>query len=375
MKAFLALILLWPQEPDPFHGLWKKVDLDLKEVGTHAAFEELFKQAGSTLTLPQNLTERKITYRASGVPFWQAVDDLCRLNGGLRHPKHPFKEERVLHALPWVEYPAVYQGPLRLSVFDAARIREVRYPGRADRTDLTLVLQWAAPVEPIREWLGKAGDLRLLRVEDDTGRSLLPEIKVSIEFEFGNMGWGSTPACFWIRHLQPAAAGAKKVARIDAEWEGTILRDIEEVVFENPAESVGTAKKIGPMTLALKSFSKEKDALASDDYLSYDFVLRLSFEPSSTPKDWQESLKTMPLRRRALATFQSVILSDGQVHRIKTQSLSEGKTQEDAVELGGNVSLAADHRLASIAVRVAKGGGSVKTAFSFKDVRLPEEGR
>jgi hypothetical protein len=379
MRSLILLLLLYPQrtpqEPDPFRGLWKKVDLDLKEVDTRAAFEALFKQADSSLTLPQDFAERKISYRADGVPFWQAVDALCRLNGGLRHPKHPFKEERELHPFPWVEYPATYKGPLRLSIFDAARIREVRYPGRADRTDLALILQWAAPFEPIRGSLGRAGDIRLLRVEDDTGRPLLPEIKVPVEFEVGHVGWNSTPACFWIRHLQPASAGAKRIARIDAEWEGAFLKDVEEVVFDNPAESVGSAKKIGPMTLVLASFAKEKGALPGDDSSSYEFVLRLSFDPSLAPKEWQDSLQTAPLSKRVIASFQSVILTPGQGQRVKMKSLSEGKIQPDAVELNGSVSLAAENRLSSIAVRVAKGAGSAKSSFSFKDVKLPEEGR
>jgi len=284
-------------------------------------------------------------------------------------------EQHRLDLSPWIEYPAAYQGPLRLAVFDAARIREVRYPGRGDRTDLTFILQWTGSFEPIRGSLGRAGGLRLARLEDDTGRSLLPEIKVPLDFEVGHAGWTGTPACYWILHFGAAGAGARKIARIDAEWEGTFLRDVEEVVFDNPVESVGKAKKVGPMSLVLASFAKEKGLLVDEDFPSYDFVLRLSFDPAAAPKEWQDSLKAVPLQKRLVHTFEAALVSAGQELRLKRQSLYEGKSEPAWAELTGNVTLGRDRSLSTLSVRLAKGVGSGKASFSFKDVKLPEEGR
>lgn len=378
MRTFLLLALLSPraapQEPDPFQGLWKPVDLNLENVETRAAFEALFEKAGMKLELPPTIAEKKLSYRAKGVPFWEAVDDLCRLNGNLRHPRKPFENDPQLQSSAWVEYPAAYRGPFRMSVFDVARVREFRYPGRGDRTDVTFVLQWTPPFEPVTEFLGLAGRIRVARIEDDTGKSLLPQAEIAIDFELGRAGYRK-PSCFWPLRIQPAAAGAGKISRIDVEWEGAFLRDVEEIVFENPAESVGAVRRVGPLSVVLASFEKEKGALADDEFPTHEFVLRVSFDPEAPGGEWKKSLKEFPLPKRLLKTARVTLVKPGQGLQIRQFDLDDRKAGETSVDFHGSVTLGGEKRATAIALRVAKGMGSAKTTFMFKDVPLPGESR
>jgi len=354
-----------PHESDPCKGLSRPVDLDLQDIDTRAAFQALFRQSGSKLYLPESFPEKKISCRVKGVTFLEAVDALCRLNGSLRYYPSPTSGGE-LHSGPWTERPVSYRRPFRLSVYDTARIRELRYPIRGDRTDVTLVLQWADVVQPMWEGEETAGKIRVSRAEDDTGRSLLPPLEKPPGTEFMEGGGEWSAASYWIVRLQPAAPGARKIASLDAEWEGRLLSGVEEATFENPEGAVGKLLRVGWITVTLVKFERNKDE-------SSEYSIRLSSDPSA-PAKWKESLKEFPLEARILTHVVETILQPaGCLPPTMESMVDKGEAKDGLILFSGNNS--GEGKVTDVTFRVAKEAGPARASFSLRDVLLPEEPR
>lgn len=359
----ILLLVFCSLQEDLFEGLWKRMDLRSEEISAAEALERICRASGESLKFPPVAAEKKISLNLEGATFWQAVDEVCRRHDGLNHPARPQNERgRKLDAAPWSERPTWYGGPLRLFAYDAARVRSFRYPDRADRTEIALVLQWTSRFVPVTGAANRPGDLRLTRAEDDTGNSLLPLLELGPEFRHSDAGMLGPAAQLWLYRLRPAAATAKRVAVVEGEWEGTLLEDIESVTFEKPAESVGESRKAGPITVTLVSLEARRSSEDSGVY--FDYSIRLSFDPESAPKEWQETLKAAPLSVRALS---KVDLGGGDSDYLPSGTPEEGGAAVYAGSFG-------TRRRAPDAMtfHVAKLARRVKAPFVLHDIRLPE---
>jgi hypothetical protein len=300
--AFLVASLLsgTPQgQEESFPGLWKPVDLDVKDVPAGEAFRRVFEQAGGSIDLPDPFDDRKVTAALRGATFWQAVDEISRSHGDLRVSGGANRSRDFrLQAGPWVEVPICYRGPMRFSVYDAARIRDLRFPERRDRTDVVVQALWTPWLEPVRTWTQVAGALRLTGAEDDVGRPLLPEVPGEGIYERNLTGRSGGAGCAWKFWLQPASAEARRI-RLEGVWEGHFLDRIESVEFAKPAEAVGQERKVGPLTFRLETFDVKRSPLDPGGALS--FTVRVSCDPAGAPADWLESLDAVPLGRRVLS--------------------------------------------------------------------------
>ena len=363
----LALGLAQAAPADPFEGLWKPVDLDLHESGTREAFETLFRLSGISLELPEKLDEKKITLQLKQAPFWKAFDEICRAHGNVRPPRRiDFNREGVLETGPWIDRPAFYQGPLRVHLYEIARVREFRPPDRRDRTDLCFVLSWAPTFTPVVNFMQVAGELRLTRVQDDKGRSLLPEVSGDNDFDFSIHGQYDRSACAWLRRLQGADPESTRIAVLEGEWEGSFLTDLEDAVFDRPLECVGQSRKIGPVVVTLTGFSPSPDPLEKDRERTWEVRFTLTVDPSATDA-WKEGLKQVPLERRTL--WQASVRGKNENLRKFTVQPMRGSTVV-GTQISGSLWRIGDAPT-NLSIPVAKGMRSGKFAFSFQDLKLP----
>lgn len=351
------------QDPgaDPFKGLWKPVDLELKDGDARAALERLCRDAGEPFRLPATAAPKKVTARLKGATLWQAVDEVCRRHGTLRHVRiWARNRESEIEALPWVEAPVWYQGPLRLQVADVARHREARYPDRLDRTEVALALQWLKTFVPVRDLRFMPGVLRITRAEDDTGKSLLPLLEIDRQFTSEMSNGGEFPGYSWLFRLQPAAPAAKAVAVLEGEWEGRFLSDLEEVTFKEPAE--GAERPADPLTVTLVKFTRN----TFDEREQYGYVVRVSYDPAKVPEEWKESLKSVPLADR--------VQTESRAGPGGTNILSKSRKNnpdEPWAEFSGFLR-PAEGKAPEVTIRIARSVRSARAPFSFKKVPLPE---
>jgi len=139
----LPLLFLLAQDSGPprdpqelLRPFWKPVSLHLKDTSSRTVFESLFTQAGQTLELPETWEPKAVSLDLVDASFWQAVDAVCKADGGIRMGTSTSRGQRGLVAEPWIPLPVCYAGPLRFSIADVSRVEELTDPERTSRTDL-----------------------------------------------------------------------------------------------------------------------------------------------------------------------------------------------------------------------------------------------
>lgn len=338
----LALVLAATlAQEDPLRDFWEPIDLELENVEPREAFDRLFDATGLCPMDTSGLRGEPITLRLKGASYWQALDALCRAHGGINYPKRMFTDD--LESRRWVDVPTVYRGPLRLHVYDTARVREIRYPDRADRTEVTIVAQW------LPSFAQKPGEFVITKAEDSDGTSLLPMVKVDPGFDLA----ADHRAAAWLFPLRPTRA--KSIRRLEATWTLTCLDRLQEVRFEKPAKSVGAAKDVGPIRVELSDYQMEHG--------THQFSIRLSFGPAKVSKEWKDSLEVVPLASR-MALRVGV---DG-----KKRLVWKSGEGADHVEFKTFGLQAVPEE---IVVRVGADLRTVEIPFVFENVPLPEDGR
>ena len=368
MACLLALPRVgWCQE-DTLQGLWKPVDLQLDRVETRQAFERLFAASGVRVQIPPENSDKRITVGLKKATFWQGLDEICRADGGVSYPERIYQssDHHLVHRR-WIECPTWYGGPLRLTVCDSARVREIQYPDRVDRTELALVMQWLPTFVPGQEArLGVQGELSITRAEDSTGKSLLPLIVASKDFDRWPSASMEAPLAAWLLRLQPTASGAKSVRLLEGTWSVKCLNDVQEVRFDKPEASVGTARQVGPMTVTLKSLEPVKGRFGESE-TRYCYTIRLSYDQEKAPADWKESLKTLGLKARVLPFAQ-------------TEGVEPSSDYIDVSKSGSNwvefsTPWGSRSRPTAITLRVGASVLPVRVPFTLKDISLPEDVR
>jgi hypothetical protein len=273
---------------------WTPLSLDLRGMEAQEALEKVFAQSGERLEVASPPAPKKISLQVNGATFWDAVDRICKAHANLRYGLRASDGGSGLVPEPWIPTPTFLLGPLRFSIYDVVRTRESRFPGRFDRTDVTVVLQWLSKLPLDIDPKGHAGRVKVLRATDEQGNSMLPTVETNGEFELAFDQ--SNRKCGWALHLQ-LAPRSSRISRLDLEWQGNVLTGIEEVRIENPPVEVGRRWKVGNVTLMLERFAKD---VFPPGEPRYDCAFFLSWDPSAAPPEWRSGLEKVPLSRRIL---------------------------------------------------------------------------
>ena len=359
----LALLSAQAQtDPDALQGLWKPVDLELKDVPAAETFRRLFEAGGISTELPDEIPEKPLSVSLRGATFWQAADELLRRHGGLRYGLH---NPLALEVAPGSDAPAVYRGPFRIEIYDVARIRESRFPRNLNRTEVAIGVQWMPQLRVARNSRLEAGHVHLTRATDDAGRSLLPEVDPGKEFDFPNVDSQGIHAR-WLFRLASCAGNIKKLSRIEGEWEGAVLTDIQRVRFENPLASVGRSEKVGPMTLTLTECKRIERAVSDQRIFTVRFVL--SFDPATAPAACKAGLAAVPLGARAVIGESA----DPREESDPMLLIDEQHKNDNETGLWGTLFFHEDAPR-EIVVRIALNARSVRLPFSFENIPLPED--
>ena len=344
---------------DSLGNLGGSITLDFQNVDPRRALLLLANASGEELDIPVSIRDKPVSMKLQGARFWPTLDEICRQHGGIGYKAPRLKTMLEIKPRPWIEYPTWYQGPLRLQVYDVARVREFFYPKRLDRTEVALMLQWTHDFLPVRVGSHSPGELRLTRVEDDRGNSLLPPLdRLPGPHFHPAMGPGRSYAkVFPLK----AAPGATRLTRVEGVWEGSWLKDLQKVVFEDPASSVGAVRRVGPIKLVLERFDRKSKAHR------FEFLIRMSYDPFDATQEWKDSLEEVSLADRL---DRKALLEGG----------TPGMTYMHPGNIGGSFTewrgLPSTTKVPkALVVRVARSVGTARVPFSFKNVKLPGEGR
>ena len=375
--TFLLLLGVPAQESekDPFAGLWRPVHLKAEGKASEV-LGAIASESGVFIPRPRDFEDKAVSVKLDGATFWQAVDAVCSRHGNMRLLTRPQRSGgKVIESGPWVDYPVHDAGPLRFNIYDVARVRELHYPGRRDRTDVAVVLRWTPEFIPVKNWPSLAGTLRPVRVLDDTGKSLLPELGEEFEHDFIAGGMLGPPASIWLFRLKPTAPTATRVAHIDLDWKGSFLAGVEEVKFDKPGEQVGESRQVGPMKLTLKEYGKDTHALARPH--TWKYKIEVSYDPSRAPAEWKRGIEDVALAQRVLQEVSHEVLRFKKIRKTHTGHLWKLKEGGPTQAVFRGTIRAGDEftKPVSITIRVGTEVRRARVPIRFKDVPMPEAHR
>lgn len=290
---FIPLALAGFQDPaDPLRKYWKPITLDVKDVPANQVLDQIFEQAGERLEIRGSWKPNPVTVKLEGVSVWRAVDEVCRRDGNLMldNNRHRLALRKAPAALP----PVAYAGPVRFSIEDVTRVRELRYPDRMDRTELSIMARWTEGYSPVLHPWPQPGILEVVRAEDAGGRSLLPAVGIEETF-VRSAGGTSGRASSWLLRIQPVARPDKVLSRLELAWKTVFPDEVEEVVFQTPTRAAGESHKIGDFTVTLEKCSKDEKGGSS-----LETRVRFHADPPALSAEARGALEAVPLERRLL---------------------------------------------------------------------------
>lgn len=343
-----------------FRALGKPVSLTVKDTPAREVFNKLFQQSGYHLMLPGTWESKNISVDLQNATFWQAVDKISQADGGIVLSSTSGEGEG-LTLETWRMRPIVYAGPLRFSIDDVARIREVRYPVRMDRTELKIFARWTDQYAPVLDPWPYPGTIEVIRAECG-GHSLLPPMVVEETF-IQSAGGTSNRSSTWLLRLQPARRSDKAISSLDVIWRTVFPLEIENIAFDNPLESKGDSRRAGPFTVTLERCRRD-----SRGGTGLETQIVLQVDRTNWSSEALKSLQEVSLAQR--------ILTDVDVDGEKERDLFkivEGPEGSNTVTL--RTWLFKEKSPKTITLRIAKRAVLLVTPLSFTNIPLPEEPR
>jgi len=353
----IPLALAGFQDPAaPLRKYWKPVTLDVKDAPANEVLDRIFEQTGERIRIPEEWKPSPITLKLDGASMWRAIDEVCRRDGNLMLDNS--RHRLSLTAGPAVLPPVAYAGPVRFSLHDVTRVRELRYPDRADRTEFSVLARWTDSYSPQLHPWPQPGLLEVVRAEDAGGRSLLPPVSVDENF-VRSAGGSSQRASSWLLRIQPAGRTDKVLPRLELAWKILFPDEVEDVVFETPTRAAGESRKVGDFTVTLESCSKDGKGGPS-----IETRVRFHADPSSLSAAARRAIEEIPLERRLLNDMEV----DGKPRREYFGTVGDKKPFDVVFRFW----LYDNPEPKAVKFRVARRMSPLSIPLVFTDIPLPE---
>lgn len=289
---------------------------------------------------------RRISVPLKDASFWEALDAICRA-GELVYS--PYIGDQLYisptHGAPMPERPRSYHGPLVVLVERFTLERRILFDRTTEELSARLLCAWERHVSPrgLRRCV-------LTRVEDDTGRSLLPaagktEPAAALPAAKAMMYYDMLE----VKSLKPPAPGAKKIAVFEGTLDLEFPERVERAPFVNPADSAPACRNAGEVAVDLRSFSAGNQEIAAE--------ISLSFPDEREAAACRVGPRTVELVHEGKARISSYVFNL--------------KTEKNVVSFGVRVrGLPRPAEVRELVVRVARGCVVKPVPFRFTDVEL-----
>lgn len=172
----------------------KLVTLHVEQKAVGKVFEELAQQTGYTLTCQQG-DAQLVTFDCENVPFWQAIDQVCRQSG---HGLQPYYDTNAGLQFSKLSRPILhvqYSGPFRISAGSFNWNKTVDLNAQPQTNPLarpgteSLTFMFNVIGEP-KTPLMSLGQPRVIQAVDEAGNSLAPPQNRGYEAGYHNYYYG-----------------------------------------------------------------------------------------------------------------------------------------------------------------------------------------
>jgi hypothetical protein len=218
--------------------------------------EELGKSSGQPLVF-KNLPAMNLTLSLTNVPFWEALDAVCKSAGGLMWR---VKGEQILiEAKPYRGLPKVFKGNL-VFFLDSFSTTSYLQNGGGAEVLLEGAIAWVKGARPL------STSISMEQFEDDKGTKLISEDGGGMMFVTAEGNDGSEEAPGVNRLSDPLRYDDSIAPHEDAEkiaiCKGTVTvkyaLDWKKVLsLDKPAEAQGQSHKADDLTITVQEFAVE----------------------------------------------------------------------------------------------------------------------
>jgi hypothetical protein len=231
-----------------------RITLDAKERPLREVLESLAKQADAELDLEDVPDGEKVTVACRALPFWEALDQVCRASGKVMYEIET--EKVLLRAEPYAALPRRFVGgfAVLLSSIEISSSGSFGETERSDAMNVHVEVGWERGTRPTFVRVQFAG------LTDDAGKDLLPPAEeLPSEFQVA-VGPGQRVATAVLTTGLLPDPKARKLARVRLEVDcGFVLR-YGGVAFAEPGARGPQALECPQYAATLVSCRKEDGA-------------------------------------------------------------------------------------------------------------------
>lgn len=221
-----------------------RVTLDLKDAPLRKALEDLAKSTGNDIETKKVPEDAKVTFMCENVPFWDALNGLCKAHGGVNWTAY-----KKIEILPgkWADCPGRTHGPM---VVRLRRIewRDVKSFGQNNYTYVTAQFDvaWEKGTRPARVSFVPGS------FQDDKGTDLMdPERDSWSSSEAHDDEVGSSVTLYQYKAPHEEASAIDVLSgELRVEFPLTYVT----LSFTDPATKVNTVQTVEDLSLTLRRF-------------------------------------------------------------------------------------------------------------------------
>ena len=249
----------------------RRVTLNMEDRTVGDVLDELRKQTHLSIDSANASVDGTVSIELKDATPFQAFDELCRKAGGLSYDLSNRNHFGLRHGMGTAQgvrvrfinqsapdYPVSYARHYCTRVTSVSLQKSTSFRG-AQQNHATLMVQlmWTPDVKP-----ESVIEFRPTRIEDDQGRSLLPERDERLRRSRRRQrvtGFGRREGLI-SEHVQLTfpEADARKIAIFEGVATLLFPKEVKTLRFENPAEAVGETVELEGMQITLKAYRAKK---------------------------------------------------------------------------------------------------------------------
>ncbi|MBI2901228.1 MAG: hypothetical protein HYY17_13680 [Planctomycetes bacterium] len=221
------------------------ITLDLASAPLSRAVAEIGRQSRSKVEADPAAAEERVTARFSAIPFFRAVDELCRAHGGLRYGIECSGGRTVVTIRKgrYAAFPRVVEDRFTVWLDSVQFIRrsDLRGGGTSEGT-LRFEAAWEDGNVPVRT------RLRVTELVDEHGRSLLESVVAERDA-------GTASTRFPVRLNEAPKDDVTRFGLVRGVLEVTFPTDQQLLRFESPSGQIGKTVSSGGLEATLVNFT------------------------------------------------------------------------------------------------------------------------
>ncbi len=238
---------------------------DAKEEQLGALLARLEEVGGITFYKNQVDVSARLSLSLRDAPFWEALDEICRKGSLLYTPSMADQLYLTNGILP--DKPRNYYGSILVTLDRVILERRVLPGGSSTSLTARLACVWERRIAP----RGLTKRYRLLRAEDDQGRSLLPAEPPDPEPVVRPLQMTTTTVeTLDLRNLRPLPADARRIAALEGTFELEFPERIDTAAFASPLDSPTGSRALEGVAVELRNcYQSSSSGVIADFALAF----------------------------------------------------------------------------------------------------------